>query len=608
MTATRPASAGAQPPASAAGDVRAALARGPCAFPTLVGDCPAFLHRADGDVGVVLCGGWGYEELCTRRALGELAEGLAAAGYPTVRFDYPGCGGAPGDLEATKLDDWLAAIGRAAEMLRGATGAQRIVLAGYGVGALLAVEAARRGLACAGALLLAMPASGRRYIRELRVWAGQVAAAGDGSEALPEGAAGIAGFVLPAPLVRDISALDPGAFALPADGFGLVVSAQGGVPGARAGALAAQGARVETLGFDGFEELVAGPTMSRTPVETFARAIERFSALAPVRPAPAPAAPPPPAQRVEGPAFGETGLRFGPGNRLFGVVCRPRGACVGAVALLNVGRNPLGGWRRMGVEQARALAARGVASLRFDLGGIGESASAPGQPETIVYHDWPKRDVAAALDLMSALDLGPVTLVGVCSGAYLGLRYAVDDARIAGLVCINLYRMVWDPDETVEHALRFANRPIGEAVARFLTWEKVVDVARGRADPWPGLRHLLKKAKRRVGVATMAWLGPLSPRHALYAQCMRQFEILSARGAPIALGYSAGDDGLTDLADYFGRDYRRLSVFPDVRMAILDGCDHNLTPPKAAEWLLAQITATVARAGVNAQSGLRARM
>ena len=89
---------------------------------------------------------------------------------------------------------------------------------------------------------------------------------------------------------------------------------------------------------------------------------------------------------------------------------------------------------------------------------------------------------------------------------------------------------------------------------------------------------------------------------------MRQIEILFARGALIALGYSAGDDGLTDLADYFGRDYRRLSVFPDVRMAILDGCDHNLTPPKAAEWLLAQITATMARAGVNAQSGLRARM
>ncbi len=593
MTSRAPSAPAARPETD--GDAVRAMARGPRALPTMLRTSPAFLHPAAGEVGVVLAGGWGYEELCTRRALCELAEALSDAGYPTLRFDFPGCGGALGDLETARVEDWIAAVGEAADLLRRTCGARRIVLGGFGLGALVALEAGRRGAPCEGLLLLGAPASGKRWLRETRVWAAQVASPGDGAERAPEGALVIGGFVLPAARVAEISALRGGGFALPAQGAAIMVARDGLEHDTLAAAFAASGAAVDHLSFAGFEDLVSGPTTALTPVATFARATAALKARMPPGRA-ARVGAQAPAQRLQGETFVETGVRFGVDDYLFGVLCRPASAPVGApvAVFLNVGRNPHSGWRRMAVEQARALAAAGVASLRFDLGGVGESARLAGAPARIVYDGWAKRDVAAALTMLDAQGFGPATIVGVCSGAWLALHAAVDDARAGGLVCVNLYRVVWGPHESVEHAMRFANRPLGDAVARFLTWEKIAGIARGRVDPRPGLRRLYDKARARLEAATLPWLGRLHPRHALHAQALRLFGALQARGVATTLGYARDDDGWQDIQFHFGGQARRLAAFPNVRLTLIEGCDHNLTPPEAGAWLLSAIRATVA--------------
>ncbi|MCC2104258.1 MAG: alpha/beta fold hydrolase, partial [Hyphomicrobiales bacterium] len=234
--------------------------------------------------------------------------------------------------------------------------------------------------------------------------------------------------------------------------------------------LAANGADVRECPLQGYAEIMAGPTMAVTPTAAFQRVIDMLRDIAPARLTEAPAAEVAEgAAVVAGDGFVETAARFGEGDRLFGVLCRP--ATVSAertpvVVMISVGRNSHVGWRRMSVENARALARMGVASLRFDLAGIGDSAPRPGQPRQTLYSDWPALDATEAIDYVAELGLGPVVLLGVCSGAYVGLQAAINDGRVAGLVAANIYRLVWDPSESVEQALRYGNRRIGPAVSR----------------------------------------------------------------------------------------------------------------------------------------------
>ena len=558
--------------------------------------CFGYLHAAGGDVGVVICGAWGYEALCAHRASAEFAELLASLGYPTLRFDYPGAGNSRGDLTGRSPDDWVASVFGAAAALRKNSGARTIVLAGFGLGCLIALAATQAGFETDGLLLFAPPLSGRRYIRETMAFAAMVAAPNDGADEVEEGALSIAGFVMPASFAAKVRALDATRYALPASGFAIVAGRPESDAATLEQSLSAQGAQVSVVPFDGYAELLAGPILAKTPESTFRRVAE---ALADRRPPRSIRVEPPrqlpPAIVVDGDIV-EEAVRFGEAGRLSGVICRPRvsdGAPV--VVIVNVGRNAHTGWRRMPVEAARTMARRGVASLRFDIGGIGESATRPGQPEQILYSDWPQLDTVEAIDFLTARNFGPITLVGVCSGAYIALQTAVADARVAGLVAINLFRMVWNPVESVEQALRFSNRPMGVAVTRMFTRERLGKVLSGEIDPRPGMAHLARRTQRRLGATAMGWLGRLGPSGALYAECMRRFAILRERRVATVLGYSAGDEGYGEIENYFGRKERLLSANPNVRVAVIDDCDHNLTPARATDWLIGQIETVVAQ-------------
>lgn len=569
----------------------------PCAQPVVFDGCLGYLHPAGGDVGVVVCGAWGYEALCAHRTMAEFAETLAQSGYPTLRFDYPGVGNSRGDLAGRSLEEWISSVSAAAETLRRHSGARRIVLAGLGFGCLIALAAAKAGFDAAGFVLLSPPLSGRRYLRETSAFAAMVASPNDGSDAIEQGAVSIAGFVLPPGFVAQARALDPTTFSPPSAAFAILAPMQDRDVQPLADALAAKGARVEQTIFDGYSELLAAPITTRPPAAAFQRIAAMLARACPTR-SPTEAAPRqwPAATLVDGEIV-EEALRFGDGGRLFGVICRPRAVREGApaVVIVNVGRNAHIGWRRISVDTARALARKGVVALRFDLGGIGESVERDGQPGQLLYTDWPQLEVTEAIDLLRARNVGAVTLAGVCSGAYIALQGAIADGRVSGLVAINLYRMVWNPADSVEQALRFSNRAMTAAVTRMFTRERLSKIFAGEIDPRPGLRHLVKRATGRLGVIAMQYFGRIGPRGALYAECMRRFGILRERDVRTVLGYSAGDDGYGEIDAYFGKGGRRLSAFPNVRVAVIENCDHNLTPPRAGTWLLEQIEDVVAR-------------
>jgi dienelactone hydrolase len=131
--------------------------------------------------------------------------------------------------------------------------------------------------------------------------------------------------------------------------------------------------------------------------------------------------------------------QLGSGGRLVGIVSEPsepsaspaRIACV----LANAGLVPKAGPYRLYVQLARRLADDGVPTLRFDLGGLGDSAAAhthvPLRARTAL-------DIRAAVDhVMARGDVDGVVLGGLCSGAEDSFRYAETDPRVRGVVMID---------------------------------------------------------------------------------------------------------------------------------------------------------------------------
>src|SRR3954468_7325292 len=80
-------------------------------IPVSFGGCAGWYHPAAGARGVVLVSPDGFEELCSRRAMRELADLLAEAGLPTLRFDLRGVADSV-DLAAGEheLDAWASDI------------------------------------------------------------------------------------------------------------------------------------------------------------------------------------------------------------------------------------------------------------------------------------------------------------------------------------------------------------------------------------------------------------------------------------------------------------------------------------------------------------------
>ncbi len=568
-----------------------------------------FFHPAGGALGVVLCSPWGFEDLTMRKSWRLLAEALAAAGYPCIRFDYPGCGDSLGRAsDVGSCEEWIESVQHAADFLRFMSGVKRFVFVGQSLGAALAVAAARRRGDVVGLQLLAPVVRGRAYTRELAATSALVSQRiGVTHEATDEEALSVVGFPLSRAMVDSLKGLDLTGL----DGLGAFKVTIFDQSDRKAAAdlfehFRKAGADVRFERVEPYHLMIS----DATTIQPLPASPERMvAALARSHPAVAFAS----ATTAFRPShlttadFREDPVRFGANDALFGILCRPARPRldVPAFVLLNRGLNPHVGWRRVSVEHARALAASGIASLRFDVAGLGESRDEPGRPANLIYSDLLLPDVAAAVDVLAGRGHARIALAGVCSGAYMALLAARQDPRVTHVFSVNPQRLVWNPAEDPEELVRYGLRSMHDYVGDIRNGRALKKLIRSRKRLMPAALYLVKRnirnAMSRVPLAARSALLPAS----MAARIDAAFKTLADRGTRVALVFTPGDPGLTELRDYFGPEGRDMR-YPNVSVAVVVDADHNLTATRASATMLDQMLA-FATAGAPALSESHAR-
>jgi pimeloyl-ACP methyl ester carboxylesterase len=509
---------------------------------------------------------------CSMRQLGD---DLASAGYPALRFDYPAAGNSvDSDLNESghHWTAWRSSIDAAIEWLHG-QGVRRIVLCGLAGGATLAALVAARRYDIAGLLLFEPAIVGRSYIRQMILEADL-----QSGQSMPrELGLEIRENKFGPKSVEQIGAFDLRKTELRA-GLKVAVFAR---PENKAvdecvKAWVARGVEASQHGFEGLHVLLHYDTLAEQDLGDFTRALSWLrQAVPPAGPSDTPLNLP--VVVLQPPGCIDTPLKFGPENRLFGMLCRPdRGSTEKMVLIPSGGREPSFGAARQNVVLARKLAQIGIASFRFDFAGLGDSLGPPGTERTF-SHAFTDRiaDVRAAIDAMEALGFSRFTIHGLCLGAFHALHAAAVDPRLSSLVLINL-PLFTVPTTNVLGQLEQRGRSAGEylgKLARFSSWANLLRGRTNRAALTRAVMFhlqantigLLTRTARRVGL-----LAEQSFAH-------RAMATLSKRGARTLYLFSTGPEDIEAFAAEFGPDGAGLGAYPGAEMRVVPGMDHSLT-------------------------------
>lgn len=399
------------------------------------------VHTLHPDRAIMICPPIGHEQIHAHRSLRHLADALAAAGFPVLRFDYQGTGDSSGcDTDGERVTTWLTNVADARRWLIEQLGCTRISSVGLRLGATLA------GLTSAekpfeNLILWAPVVKGRSYSRELKSLSRASAGNAHTSATLP-GEIEAAGFVLSDQTLRDLTNLD---------------LLQVHPWCRRALILARDDTPVETrllehlkcLGIEthrsvlpGYADMMVDPLTSRIPwkvithivdwlvactevTEQFHQAVSNWEGTSP---APISRASPVGDASLTQPRIHERVLRISQEPNLFGIVSRDtevNSEQLPHIVMLNTGSIYRIGPHRLYVSLSRKLAAKGFPCVRMDLCGLGDSVTPNKERENDPYPATAFRDIDRTLQfLQTQFGVRRVVLLGLCSGAYAAFQAA----------------------------------------------------------------------------------------------------------------------------------------------------------------------------------------
>lgn len=539
----------------------------------------------------VLCAPFGLEDLSAYRSLRYLAQSLAKAGIPALRFDYAGCGDSAGDSdEGDQVPAWLESIGAAINLAKSLSGAQRVALIGVRLGALLATNASvgRDDVSCFVAI--APPASGRAFVRECRM----LGAAAGVDAVRQDGGTQAAGFVLSGPTCESLSRLT-----LPKAGTTqfptvLVIDRDDMPPSPWTQQLGQAGSQVEQAILPGFAAMVDSPHHAVTPIAMMAKVVDWLGQRPPddrsSQPSTAAATPAASKDAVftldNGHQIRERAVRIASRPVLVAQLVeaiQPSPTMPTkdqrALLILNTGSERRIGPNRLWVSFARQRASQGEIVLRLDQAGVGESDLRVGSRENDVYCEAVKQDVEAAVSwLRTHAQAKHITVMGICSGAFHGFQAALSGMSLERIVLINPLLFYWHPNISLRDT---ATHPGGQL-------EHMANAMRGMHNPQKWLR-LLRGQIDVSGLIRVIWARNLRKLKLQFRSACRSLgwplvqdlgsdlQTIVRRGISVRFVFSNGDPGQTILREEAGRVRRELLRNRSMTVNLIENADHTFT-------------------------------
>ena len=544
---------------------------------------------------IVLCNPFGYESLCVHRAYRHLAEKLAAAGFPVLRFDHHGTGDSSGDdVEPDRVRAWLDGIHSAIDETKLRADVTRVSLIGVRLGATLATVAGSERDDVDALVTWAPLLTGKSYTRELRAFRllkqqeGEVKDAPDpsiGEEAV--------GFLLTKSTVQELGKIDLLALEKPPARRALLLSRDDLAVDPRFAA------RLRSLALEVDEDRAAGhaalmldPHESVVPEAAFDAIVEWLARGAPERRVRKPRTTTPAQVALDLPerdglsAVREEIVRFGPADSLFGVVTTPRARhdtrSRTGVVFLNVGANHRVGPNRMYVVMARHLAALGFVAMRFDIAGLGDSPAPAGKDERRLYAMDSIDDVRAAMHLLREHHgVDRVVLVGLCSGAYLAYHTAARISPIEGVVLINPQTYQWREGDSLKLAVRGsikAQEFYRRALLQPETWRRAL---RGDVHIGPILRGFGRRLQKKLVTIGQRAIAKAVGRKVDAKDVAGTVQGLVTAGTDVLMLFSEEDGGIDEMELHLGPGARRMQGQPRFSLRFIERADHTFTTASA---------------------------
>ena len=510
--------------------------------------------------GLVICPPIGYELWSSYATLRVVAQNACAAGFTVLRFDYDGTGDSVGDhRDPDRVRAWTLSIDQACRHLVDGLGVRKLTLLGLRVGASLAAAyVAQTRPSWLDELILWDPVvNGRRYVRGLRLVAtpaaGSVSERQSDTRRTDNGDAftGVAGTVHSAATLDDLAALDLLKLHPPGCRVLLLHRPERGDCAALAQHWADAGLRVDRHTDDGIEKVIDRPTEeAELPMQTLQFLREKLAdhvGASPDRSAASPAhAPPRDSSRFHhsptSAALVERFVRIHP-DRLHGVLCEAeeRHEPDRLLVFLNAGLEHHVGPGRLWVEFSRDLVRPGLAALRVDFNGLGESPMRSPPRALCLYDRAHEVDVRNIVRFARQRGYRKVVLLGLCASAWIALNSAAS-AGADGVAAINP-QLYWRPGDPTPIALADFRKP-GAAEREAL-----------------GARWRLWSLLDGLGIR---------PHAAHWLQRLRK------NGVAMLMLFAEADPGVVYLRTRMARRLARLTAHGGVRCVELPGMDHPM--------------------------------
>ena len=542
-------------------------------------------HPARPDVrrgaAVVLCPPLGFDYICVYRTWRILADRLAGLGFDAIRFDYDGTGDSAGNSEEPgRPEAWLRSIERVLAEAREFSASRAVALLGLRFGSTLALQAATARGGVDRLVLWSPFSSSRAYLRELKAFARL--SRQDHVPDLNEGQdIHAAGYVITGQTAEVLGRWNLDSLTIaPAPRVLLVDRDDLSVDAALGNRLEMLGSRVTRLRLKGIPDMLAQPALSKVPEEALHAITGWLGSWRPPGALPVAHSEEPCARSsgvAHGAGYAERPVRFGPGDRLFGIFTVPvsGAAAAPAVILLNTGCEYHVGPNRLYVPLAREWATRGHIVLRYDLGGIGDSAPPPGGEENEGLPAHALDDVREAIGLVRKEAPGRrIIMVGLCSGAWHAFLAARERLPVDAIVSVN---PPLDRRDCSSGDGRLAEydelRRYHQSLREPGKWAKAL---RGRAAYATFVRLAAAHVSREMAVR----IGSLFGRQPLEGLA-RDLEDIADRGITSLFVFSRGDGSLDYFQLYASPALRRRKTRKRTRRVVVDDAGHTFRPPAA---------------------------